>query len=194
MVKSLPGSGAPPLRLSQRRWTYDDLREMPESMERMEIIGSDLYMSPSPNVIRHQNAVGNLLYALQQWVRANRWGKVLTAPADVVLGADQVVQPDIFGVAQARLSIVGKFVDGPPDFIVEVVSPGSLVYDRETKYRLYERVGIREYWLVYPEDHSVEVFVLRAGRYELLGRYGRGEEAQSEVLSGFTVDVDAVFA
>jgi len=54
-------------------------------------------------------------------------------------------------------------------------------------------MGVREYWLVDPEDQSVEVFVLREGRYEQLGRFRPGEQVRSVLLEGFSVEVEPIF-
>ena len=181
------------LRLSQRRWTYDDLREMPETMERYEIIDGVLYMSPSAHVLRHQVTVGNLHFVLSGWVREHDLGKVYLSPADVVISPGRVVQPDLFFIAKDRLHIVDAYVDGAPDLAVEVISPSSVDYDRKTKIDLYQEIGVREYWLVDPEDQSVEVFVLREGRYEQLGRFRPGEQVRSVLLEGFSVEVEPIF-
>ena len=182
------------LRLGRKRWTYDDLCRMPESMDRLEIIDGVLYMSPSAHVLRHQNAVSNLLYELTRWAREHGAGKVFTAPADVVASDIKVVQPDVFFVAADRLDIVGAYVDGAPDLVAEVISPSSITYDRETKFFLYQEIGVREYWLVDPEAQTVEVFALRDGQFQSDVRAGSGETARSTLLNGFEVEVNALFA
>ena len=181
------------LRLSRRRWTYDDLREMPETMERYEIIDGVLYMSPSAHVLRHQRVVSRLNRLLGNWVEEHDLGEVFVAPADVVISPVKVVQPDLFFIAKDRLHIVDAYVDGAPDLAVEVISPSSVDYDRKTKFDLYQEMDVREYWLVDPEDQSVEVFVLRDGRYEQLGRFTPGEQVRSALLEGFSVEVEPIF-
>jgi Uma2 family endonuclease len=181
------------LRSDRKRWTYEDLRRMPESQERNEIIDGVLHMSPSAHVRRHQRVVGNLYALLRPFVEARGLGEVFISPADVVAAPGRVVQPDLFFVAAERLHIVGAFVDGVPDLTIEVVSVSSVEYDRVTKFNLYEDIGVREYWLVDPEDQSLEVHVLRGGRFELLGRWTNGGRAHSAILDGLDVEVDAVF-
>ncbi|NBC17308.1 MAG: Uma2 family endonuclease [Bacteroidetes bacterium] len=195
MIKSLPGADMKTdaiVRLDRRAWTYDDLREMPETMDRYEIIDGTLYMSPSANVWRHQRAAGNLYMMLRHWLDAHDWGEVYFAPADVVMTPDKAVQPDLFVVAKERLDIVDAYVDGVPDLIVEVVSPSSITYDRKTKYNLYEKVGVREYWIVDPEAHTVDVFVRREGRFDLLDTFAAGDTAASVLLDGFSAAVDDI--
>lgn len=195
MIKTIPTNRPGRiLRSDRRRWTYDHLREMPETMDRYEIIDGVLHMSPSAHVRRHQEAVGNLYFMLAGWVRDHDLGKVYTAPADVVAAPGRVVQPDLFFVVKDRLHIVDAYVDGVPDLVMEVISPSSIDYDRTTKFDLYEDIGVREYWLVDPEQQSVEVFVLHEARYEPLGYFAVGEQARSALLEGFAVAVDSIFS
>lgn len=195
MIKTFPTDKPGRIfRSDRRRWTYDDLREMPETMDRYEIIDGVLYMSPSAHVLRHQHTVGKLFLAFGNWVAAHDLGEVFVAPADVVASPGKVVQPDLFFIAQDRLHIVDAYVDGAPDLVVEVISPSSVAYDRTTKFDLYQEIRVREYWLVDPDDQSVEVFVLRDGRYEPLGRFTSGEHARSALLEGFSVEVDTIFS
>lgn len=194
MIKTIPTDKPGRILRSDRHpWTYDDLRKMPETMDRFEIIDEVLYMSPSAHVRRHQDVVGNLYFMFRGWVREHDLGRVYIAPADVVAAPGRVVQPDLFFIAKERLHIVDAYVDGAPDLVVEVISPSSVDYDRTTKFSLYEDIGVQEYWLVDPKDQSVEVFVLRDGRYEQLGRFTPGEQVRSALLEGFTVEVESIF-
>ena len=194
MIKTIPtDKPGRILRSDRHRWTYADLLKMPETMDRFEIIDEVLYMSPSAHVLRHQRAVGHLFLAFGNWVSEHDLGEVFVAPADVVAAPGRVVQPDLFFITKDRLHIVDAYVDGAPDLTVEVISPSSVDYDRKTKFDLYQEIGVREYWLVDPGDQSVEVFVLRDGRYEQLGRFTSGSPVHSALLEGFSVEVDTIF-
>ncbi len=193
MIKTLPGGRAPVLRSDRERWTYDDLRAMPETHDRYEIIDGVLYTSPSGHVMRHQGAVGNLHFLLRQWVQEHGLGRVFVSPADVVASPERVVQPDVFFVTEGRLDIVGAYVDGAPDLVVEVISPSSEKYDRVNKFDLYERIGVKEYWIVDPDAQEVEVFVLRKDAFEQFGTHGRGGEVRSALLEGFAAPARSIF-
>lgn len=65
--------------------------------------------------------------------------------------------------------------------------------DRRLKFELYEEAGVREYWIVDPDKLEIEVFVLQEGSYQVLGRWGTGEAARSEVLAGFEVAIENIF-
>ncbi len=102
----------------------------------------------------------------------------------------KIREPDILFVAREHSDRIGEQAYGPPDLVVEVLSPGTRRTDRLEKMVEYARAGVREYWIVDPDGQTVEVFVLREGAFELLGKWGGGEEARSEVLAGFRVAVD----
>lgn len=192
-IKTLPGGRAPILRSDRERWTYDDLRAMPETHDRYEIIDGVLYTSPSGHVMRHQGAVGNLYLMLANWVQEHDLGRVFVSPADVVASPERVVQPDVFFVAKERLGIVGAYVEGAPDFAVEVISPSSEKYDRVHKFDLYERIGVKEYWTADPDACEVEVYALREGAFEPFGTHGMGDEVRSALLEGFVAPVRSMF-
>lgn len=195
MIKTIPGEQVDPIqRLGTQKWTYEDLSKMPESMEHFEIIDGDLYMSPSAHVMQHQSAVTQLVRYLANWADAHNAGKVFTAPADVVIAPRHVVQPDVFFLATERLHLVDAFVSGPPDLVIEVISPSSVHYDRVVKYGLYEAIGVKEYWLVDPKEQSVEVHVAQGGHFVLQGRFVGSDTFASVVLDGFVLAVAEVFA
>ncbi len=113
---------------------------------------------------------------------------------DVHLGDDLVYQPDmLFIAAGGRARVTEDDVSGPPDLVVEIVSPGSRSIDRKEKLTNYAHYGVREYWLVYPDTWFVEVFGSREGRFQLLGRYGEGETVHTEVLAGLEFPAEALF-
>jgi Uma2 family endonuclease len=87
-------------------------------------------------------------------------GEVLAAPCGVRLPNQPVpVEPDILFIKKERLQIIGEMViEGAPDLIVEILSPASIVHDRERKFKIYQEVGIPEYWLVDYHDRIVEIF------------------------------------
>ena len=182
-----------PKRLASRRWTFAEMvAELPESNLPTELWDGELIMSPSPSFF-HQEIVLRFYDALKAWVAPRKLGKVAVAPADMVLAPRRSVQPDLLFVAKERCDIIGARVNGPADLVAEVVSPESRRRDRIEKRDLYEQHGIREFWLLDPEAETVEVFVLTAGEYRLLGRWRPGETARSEILKGFTLPVGRLF-
>ena len=138
------------------RWTRAMLDALPEDGKRHEIIDGVHYVTPAPS-FAHQYVVGQFHYALQRFLDAEWVGWVVTAPCDVVLADDTVVQPDLLVVRRAgdrppRTSDAA----GLPMLAVEVVSPSSSSRDRILKRPRYARSGIAEYWIVDPLSRLVE--------------------------------------
>lgn len=177
----------------QGEWTYEDYLRLPDDGWRYEVIKGVLHMAP-PLGEPHQRASSELHFAMTGFVKPRGLGRVYAAPFEVLLPDTSPVQPDLVFVAAERIDeiITSKRVEGAPDLIVEILSPSNWLFDRRDKYEYYEAAGVREYWIVDPRACTVEVFVLREGQYALLGKWSAGEEAQSEVLAGFTVAVEQV--
>ena len=179
----------------QGQWTYEDWLRLPDDGFRYEVLDGVLYMVPPPSV-RHQRVSHNLQLALGNFVRQRRLGTVLSAPCGVRLPGQPVpVQPDILFVHADRRHIIGEeYVEGTPDLVVEILSPSSWLYDRKEKFLAYQAAGVQEYWIVDPRACTIEVFTLEGQTYALQGKFGPGERAPSQVLAGFEVAVDEVFA
>ena len=186
----------PPIRDSRpstRLYTYDELvAELPESNLPCELWDGELIMLPTPSFY-HQEIVLRLYRRLFDWVQARELGKVITAPIDMVLSPHRAVQPDLLFIAQDRIGIIQRVIQGPADLVAEVVSLGGRNRDRIEKRDLYEQHGVKEYWLIDPESETVEVFYLEASRYVLAARRARSETAASRLLPGFQVPVDDLF-
>ncbi|MFA5354316.1 MAG: Uma2 family endonuclease [Thermodesulfovibrionales bacterium] len=145
-----------------RRYTYQDYCGWPDE-ERWEIIDGVAYnMSPAPTV-KHQRIVGQLLRKAADGFEA-RGCSLFIAPTDVVLDDFNVVQPDVFVVCDKN-KITEKNIQGAPDLIVEVISPSTGVKDKRGKRNLYEKVGVKDYIIIFPEEEMVEWYRLEEGRY-----------------------------
>jgi Uma2 family endonuclease len=141
-----------------RRLTYDDLVRMPDDGLRHEIIDGVHYVTPSP-ARRHQVLLGRLHLAIGGYL-ADRpaAGELYMAPFDTVFTQWDVVEPDLLFIAADQLNILTDAnVQGAPALVVEILSPGTKRRDLETKSRLYDRGGVREYWIVDPEANTVVV-------------------------------------
>lgn len=179
--------------MKARRLTYADYRALPDDGTRYELVEGELRIMPSPTT-SHQTVVLNLAVKLKTFTKEKDLGLVFVAPLDVQLSDDLCYQPDVLFVAkESKAQITEVDIQGAPDLVVEIVSPSSRRIDRKEKMGNYAKHGAREYWLVYPETIFVEVFVLRDGKYEMLGRYGEGEMMRSEVLSGLEFLTETMF-
>jgi Uma2 family endonuclease len=158
---------------SRTKLTYADYRLFPADGRRHEIIDGDHYVNPAPGTY-HQLVSGRLYVQLSNAIASPGLGEVYPTPIDVQLSEHDVVQPDLVVVLEARRTIVTPTkIKGAPDLVVEILSPSTAETDRTQKLHLYERAGVPEYWIVDPEEHVVEQYVLREGAYALAGSQDR---------------------
>lgn len=153
-----------------KRFTYQDYLELPEEPGyRFEILEGMLIKDPSPNV-SHQRVSRRLQRILEDYFwEVDPAGEIFNAPLDVTFHDISVVQPDVFYVSGEQKRIVKNArIDGPPTLIVEVLSPSSSRKDRLQKLRIYQKVQVQHYWLVNPEEKTLECFSLRDGVYSLV--------------------------
>lgn len=158
---------APPLTLPETPGPYGvaDYANLPDE-PRCELIFGDLYVLPSP-LIPHQVVATKIWQHLDGIAEANG-GYALLAPLDVHLASHSVVQPDVIYVSADRLSILGDkqgWIQGAPDLLVEILSPGTARRDRVLKLDLYARSGVGEYWIVDPAERQIEFLGNENGRF-----------------------------
>lgn len=183
-----------------RRMTYDQYMALPEEKRRCELLNGWMVREPSPEM-SHQTVVVNLCGLLWEYAKRTRSGRVFVAPFDTVLSFENVVQPDVLFITAERTGIVTtKNVQGSPDLAVEVISLYSGRKDRILRLKLYARFGIREYWIVDPRGHTVEVFTLsnpnareEDRRYEPAGCFEPGNPVRSRILPDFSPDPSLIF-
>lgn len=164
----------------QATMTAQDYFALPESLDRMDLIDGELLMSPAP-ATEHQLLVGKL-YRMIADIVPN--GDVLMAPTDVYFDDGHVVQPDIFWVSpDSQCTRTPRYYQGAPDLVVEVLSPSTALRDKSIKFDLYERFGVREYWLADYNAELLEVYALSDGKYQRIGAYGFSEAFTSPTLA-----------
>jgi Uma2 family endonuclease len=140
-----------------------DYEALPPDEPRCELIYGRFYVSPSPSVI-HQLVVQLLFKKLERCaLKAKAW--VFMAPLDVNFFDHSVTQPDILYVSAVRQRIIEERIEGAPDLVVEVLSPGTARRDRGEKLRLYAEAGIREYWICDPPERQIEFLRNDAGQF-----------------------------
>ena len=181
------------------RYTFADVLAWPDD-ERAELIdGEAVLMAPAPTTA-HQLISGELFGQLHSYLKGKKC-KVISAPFDVRLfeqdgdspeDIDTVVDPDISIVCDpSKLDEHG--CKGAPDLIIEILSRSTRRHDRMTKFNLYQRAGVREYWIVDPDSKDVQAFVLDGGRYFVKG-YGTAEDKMKvDVLEDCVIDLSTVF-
>lgn len=175
------------------RLTYEDYCLTPPG-ERYELIEGVLRkMTPAPSVF-HQEISKRLERLLLEWVEDRGLGKVYDAPIDVVLSQHNVLQPDLIYISKERTEIIHKAnIWGAPDLVVEILSPSTAELDQETKRQIYAAYGVRELWLVDPDNKSIEVATLDGHELATLEIYRPGSIMTTRLLPGFSLDVGMLF-
>jgi len=174
-----------------KRWNYEEYYCLDDD-QRHEIIDGNLLMAPSPDMW-HQSWVGELYTVIRNQVQRQKMGKVFLAPFDVVLDAENTVQPDLIFVATANLGIIQpRAIFGTPNLLVELVSPSSVRRDRYDKKDLYARFGVQEYWIGDPANKSLEILTLKEGRYELLCAAESKGKLTSLAIPGLEFDLTEI--
>ena len=168
------------------KYTYQDYLNWPED-ERWEIIEGIAYnMSPAPK-IKHQRISGKLFLGINNSMeKKNIKGcEIFSAPTDVVLDEYNVVQPDIFIVCDKN-KITEDNIQGAPELIIEIVSKTTAYKDTKIKKDLYEKFGVKEYILIYPELEIAERFLLKDGKYSSPERFNWDEVLK---LKAFEIEI-----
>ena len=181
-----------------RRLNYDDFLLFPDDDGlRHEIIDGEHYVTAAPN-LGHQDLIGRLHLSIGAFVedRQER-GRVFLSPCDVVFSFHDIVEPDLIFVAPDQLDILTeKNIQGTPALVVEVLSPSTRKRDREVKRRLYDRAGVREYWLVDPESRVVTVHRRSAdGTFPQVSRLTTEgpDTLDTPVIAGWSLGVARLF-
>jgi Uma2 family endonuclease len=177
---------------TRQQMTTAEFFELPEQSQPTELIYGELIVSPTP-IPKHQNVMGNTYTVIRQ-ISKTVGGKAFAAPLEIYLDDRVIPQPDVMWIAPDSKCIIDeKRLIGPPDLVVEIFSPGSVLYDRGDKFDIYQRYGVREYWMIDPTEEYVEVYKLADGQFVRQGIYGLGKQFTSSILSGTTIDVDKIF-
>jgi Uma2 family endonuclease len=163
--------------------TTNEYLATPETVLPAELAFGVLRVSEAP-IVRHQRVVRDLTILLTAYAAERGLGEVLPAPTDVVLDRAQhlVVQPDILFVAAERRQIVEDHVEGPPDLVVEVLSPRPRVGMIEEKVTWYARYGVRECWLVDLNRRQLAVLTCARGRVAERVAFSAEDRIQSRVF------------
>jgi len=183
---------------ARRAWTYSDLVALPEDQLRHELIDGEHFVSPSPNT-GHQEISKRLFRALDAHVERHHIGEVLFAPFDVKLSLFTVLVPDLVYFTTERFARVvnEKHATAAPDLVVEILSPGTRRRDKGRKRAVYDREGVREYWIVDPEARSITVLRRPGADAGLTDvtvlTLAKGETLESPLFPGLQIPLREVF-
>ncbi len=186
--------------MSYGNYTYADYLKW-TIQERFEIIKGKLFkMSPAPST--HHQRVSQVVNKRLLYYLDDKPCEVFTAPFDVRLPRTSkndhhiltVLQPDICVVCDpAKIDERGCI--GAPDIVVEILSPGNNKKELHNKYEVYEEAGVKEYWIIHPSEQTFFRYILDAqGRFQPQRMLTIGNEVTTDVLPGFVLDLNEVFA
>ena len=170
--------------------TYQDYCRIPEDGQRHEILDGEHRVSPAPST-DHQSVLLRLGSQLYTQVESKGLGRVFIAPTDLHLSEVDIVQPDLMVILESNLHIITPTkVKGVPDLVVEALSPSTASHDRKAKKERYRIAGVPEYWIVDPDEHVVEQYLLEGEAYRLAEFC---ERKLCPALPGVVIDVDALW-
>jgi Uma2 family endonuclease len=146
--------------ITKTRATVADYCKLPEGAK-YELVDGKIIQKENPSMpgpkIRHQALSTRLIVGLGRHIVENGLGLLLHAPADVYFDEENAFQPDILFISEERMGTLVKEdgVYGAPDLVIEILSPSTAYYDPKSKFQVYEKYGVREYFTVDPKDNEV---------------------------------------
>lgn len=146
----------------KKKLTVEEFMELTDV--HVELIDGSIVNEPAPTY-GHQVIVGDIFLEVATQLKKSKLGRIVVAPVDVVLG-NQVVQPDLVFISNERLYIIkdGR-VSETPEVVFEITSPSNAFKDTKVKFDIYEQCGVKEYFIVYPDDKTVVKYVLSNGKF-----------------------------
>ncbi|RRJ98968.1 Uma2 family endonuclease [Opitutaceae bacterium TAV4] len=179
--------------VTHRPLTVHDYRGLPDVGPQYQLVEGDLFMAPAPNRF-HQTVAGEIYYALKLYLDKNPIGKAYIAPFDVFLTDLNVYQPDVCFFSQERYPfLTDEGASGPPDIVVEVLSPRTAHLDLGLKKEIYARTGVLEYWVVDPATHQVSVWHLAENSQTPAFTLPKNGTLTTSILPGFALRLERVF-
>lgn len=165
--------------------------------DRYEVLDGTLLTTPYP-CWSHQEIAGRLFYTLDSWARSNHYGRVAISPC-LKLGDGDRLMPDVTWISPSRFNALidsrGQLT-GVPELVVEVLSPSreDERCDRQLKFKIYSREGVKEYWIVDPIHQQIQVYCRQETVLALVATYQRDEAVESHLLPNCIFSLDAIFA
>ena len=176
-------------------YTYIDILEWDEDVRAELHDGEAVMMSPPLRV--HQEVLTQLLFQIQSYLKGKKC-KVYPAPFGVRLfpkkdkSDDTVFEPDIVVICDSG-KLDERGCNGPPDMVIEIISPSTAKYDRVYKFRKYQKAAVKEYWIVDPELKTVQVCTLENDRY-VMSVFDETDKISISIFDDCEIDLSGIFA
>jgi Uma2 family endonuclease len=182
-----------PVRPARLPYSYEDYAALPSDGRRWEVIDGELEVNPAP-APRHQTVSRRLQFELMRLLEEPGIAQVFNAPVDLILSDSNILQPDLVVLASKRDHLVTeRGIEGPPDIVVEILSPSTRVLDQRVKKRTYARFSVPEYWIVDPVGGHIELFRLASDDYVLEQRFDRASVLTTPSFGEVQVELARVF-
>lgn len=185
-----------------KKLTYEEWLHLPETKEHYEIVDGVMYMSPGATVF-HQRIMRRVEHRLSEFVETNDIGEVFTPPMDVLISREplRTRQPDVLFLSSVRMVIGGpeeaiatKFLDVPPDIVVEILSPSDTRLVLARKLRDYQAVGVPECWSFDMIDRTASILDLTGDAPRVVAVFSAEDILRSDLLPGFELSLAEVFS
>ena len=159
-----------------------------------ELINGYLMKKSAPRP-QHQRISMKLSRTIANYLFESKKGEIFASPIDVFLDDLNAVQPDlVFIPTENQAMITDDGIIGIPDLMIEIISPSSVLRDRVDKKNLYERLNVKEYWIIDPQYQDIEIYTVQNGRYELYSGVTMFEgELKSTIFEGLTINLAELF-
>ncbi len=176
----------------KKQATYDDYLNTPEG-GKFQLVAGEIIEMTSPSLY-HQRIITKLSTIINNFLSKHNIAELFVAPLDVYFSETEVYQPDIIILLNESFSKMKENkIEGAPDLVVEVLSPSTAYYDLKHKKSIYEKHGVREYWVVDPIDKTVEILENQNGKFHLIGEFSKTDTAKSSLLAGMEVGLERIF-
>lgn len=180
--------------MSVKPFTYEEYAALPGDGRRWELLDGELEVTLTPSP-RHQTVSRRLQFELMRTLEEPGRALVFNAPIDLILSPHQVLRPDLAIIRSDRQALITeRGIEGPPDIVVEILSPGTRLLDQRLKKGVYARFGVQEYWMVDPVGGQVELYRLApAGEFEIEQRFDRASHLTTPSFPEVNIELARVF-
>ena len=176
----------------ERKYTARDFERLPEGPPYYQLVKGELIMSPSP-ALEHQRTSKRLFHMLYTLIEIPKKGEVFYSPVDVYLDEENVFQQDIVVILEgSRTKMTKRDVKGSPDVVVEILSPSTGYYYLTIKKEVYERSGVKEYWVLDSQRRTFEIYKNTQEGFKLSSQAREKGKLLSEILK-LEIDLKEIF-
>ena len=177
---------------TKKQATYADYLLTPEG-GKFQLIAGEILEMTSPSLY-HQRIITKISTFISNFLSNHSIAEVFVAPLDVYFSDTEVYQPDIILLLTESFSKMKENkIEGAPDLVMEVLSPSTAYYDLKHKKSIYEKNGVKEYWIVDPMEKTIEIFELQNGKFISNGELSKNEIAKSKLIIGMEVSLGTIF-